>query len=397
MSAPEANDFCPAPRTTRTFTSWSWSTSPRRSGSASYMPSRTALWLSGRLSTKVAIAPERSTTRSSVGLLGTRLPPLQFWVLVEDDVVVEQAGDLVLVHATLAEDLPGVLAEPRRWSADLEVQPAEPGSRADGAHRADDRVIDVDHHVARDDVWVVEGFVVGENRSAGDAGLVADLHPLVRRAGGGDRLDLLLELVDVCHPVRQRREAGIGEPLRVLDDVLGEPLPELVVVGTDRHVAVGGAVGLVRRRAPVARPSSSRHLAAPEVRAGLPECPRQTRVDQGDVDVLTLAGALTHHLRGHDRVDRGRPGCDVVDGDADLGRTPARLSGHPQEARHALGHDVEARAVPVRAGLPESADRAVEDVASDGPDGVVVDPEPTDHSGPEVLDDEVRLCGEPQE
>src|SRR2546427_7887032 len=51
-------------------------------------------------------------------------------------------------------------------------------------------------------------------RSAGHPGPVQALDPLLGRAGGGDPLDLHLELVDVGHPVRQRREPGVGEPDR---------------------------------------------------------------------------------------------------------------------------------------------------------------------------------------
>src|SRR3712207_8514120 len=149
---------------------------------------------------------------------------------------------------------------------------------------------------------------------------------------------------------------------RSTQDVVDESQPEAVVVGADDHVAVRRAVGLVRGGAAVPGARGLGHLAVGEVRPRLPDGPGQARVDQGDVDVLALAGGPAVHLRGHDRVHGGHAGGDVVDRDADLGRLAAGLTGHAHEADDALGHDVEARALLVGAGLAEAADGAVEDV-----------------------------------
>src|SRR5688572_28274612 len=113
-------------------------------------------------------------------------------------------------------------------------------------------------------------------------------------------------------------------------------------------------------------------LAAAEERTGFPHRPRQARVDERDVDVLSGAALPAVQFRGEDRIDGSRTGGDVVDGDAHLGGLAVRLPRHAQEPSDALRHDVETRPVPVRAGLTETADRAVQDVVADGPDRGVV-------------------------
>ena len=87
------------------------------------------------------------------------------------------------LDAELAQDLGGVLAQPRRGAADVEVQVRRTWSAGRWSHRADDRVLDVDDHVAGEHVRVVERLVVGEHRAAGNACLVEiSIHSSVVRS-----------------------------------------------------------------------------------------------------------------------------------------------------------------------------------------------------------------------
>ena len=52
--------------------------------------------------------------------------PLQIGVLVEDDAVLEQSGDLLGAQAAFGQHLGAVLAQPRSRPADLVVHAAEP-------------------------------------------------------------------------------------------------------------------------------------------------------------------------------------------------------------------------------------------------------------------------------
>src|ERR687895_2042466 len=392
MSAPEANALRPAPRTTSTLIAESAPICPSRRGSSSYMPRRIALWLSGRFNTKVATAPERSTTRSS----DIYVAPMQFRVLVVGDAVGVQPLDLVVVIADLPQHVGGVLPEPRGGPADLVRQIAELRRRGYRAHQPDDGMPDLGDHVTGGHVRVVESLVVGEDRPAGHTGRPQHLDPVRGGLGRRDGLDLALQLVDGGHAIGEGDEPGIVEPLRPLEDVEHQALPQPVVVGADRHIAVRRAVRLVRRRPAMPGAGLRGHLAVSEVRAGLPDRPGQRGVHQRDVHVLALAAVATDHLGGEDRIDRGRAGREVGDGDAHLGGTATGLPGHPHEAGHALRHDVEAGPVAVRAGLAETADGAVEDVRSYVPYGLVADPEAVHHAGTEVLDDQVAVPRHPQ-
>ena len=128
----------------------------------------------GLFSTTVATAPWRSTRRWS-----DMVSAPEIGVGVEEDALGEQVLDLALIDARLAEHLGGVLPEPRGGAAHVEVQAGELGGRADGLHGADDRVLDVDDHVAGEHVLVLQRLVVSEHRAADDAGLVQLVDPLV--------------------------------------------------------------------------------------------------------------------------------------------------------------------------------------------------------------------------
>ncbi len=321
---------------------------------------------------------------------------MQLGVRVVEDAGLEESRDPLSRIADLTEHLGGVLAEPRGGGADGDLQVGELGGRRDGAHRADDRVLDLRDHVAGQHLRVGPGLVVGEHGPARHTGLVDDLDPLLGGSLGGDRLDLLLELVDVAHPVGQGEEARVLQPLGLLQGVLDQTLPEPVVAGADGHVAVGRAVGLVRGGPAVPGAGRLRHLASTEERARLPHGPGQPGLDEGDVHVLPAPGPLADHLCAEHGVDGRGAGGDVVDGDADLGGS-VPVAGHGEEAADALRHDVEPGPVLVRAGLAEAADRAVEDVGSHRPHRFVVDAELVDDSRPEVLDDQVGVARQPQE
>ena len=138
----------------------------------------------------------------------------------------------------------------------------------------------------------------------------------------------------------------------------------------------------------------SRQFTRAEIGSELPWRPGQTRFQQRCLEILPTPRPQPSDVGPEYSGERGDTAGDVVHRDADLGRPATRVAGHQHDARHALSNDVEAALFPVRPGLAEARHRRVDDLRVELPDGVVVDPELLDDAGPEVLRDDVGLCGE---
>ena len=85
-------------------------------------------------------------------------------MLVVDDAAREQRGDLGVRIADGAQHFVRMLAEPRGRLADRREVACRLERQADGLHAADDRVIDLHHHVARPDMRIVHGLLVTIHR-----------------------------------------------------------------------------------------------------------------------------------------------------------------------------------------------------------------------------------------
>src|SRR5699024_8697849 len=131
MSAPEANERSPAPRTTRTLTLESEESSASKPGSSRYIPRAMALWLSGRFNVRVATDWSRVTVRWS-----DTSAPAHLGVGVVNRSVGEQLVEFGVGDAGLGEQLAGVLPEPRRRAAYGGLEVGGRGRRAARAHRA---------------------------------------------------------------------------------------------------------------------------------------------------------------------------------------------------------------------------------------------------------------------
>ena len=101
------------------------------------------------------------------------------------------------------------------------------------------------------------------------------------------------------------------------------------------------------------------------------------------------AGALAVEDRHHDAERQQVAGGQVVDRDADAHRPLARQAGDRHQPAHALRDLIHAGAMPVRPGLPEPADAAVDDARVHRLHVVVRHLQPMLHLGAHVLDDDV--------
>src|SRR5690242_2639772 len=92
-----------------------------------------------------------------------------------------------------------------------------------------------------------------------------------------------------------------------------------------------------------------------------------------------------------DRVSRVQARGEVGNRHAAFHRRPPRLAGHAHESRRALDHDVERTAGGIRALVPVTGDRAIDDRRLEFGDIVEADPEAVERARAVVLDDYLRM------
>ena len=121
---------------------------------------------------------------------------------------------------------------------------------------------------------------------------------------------------------------------------------------------------------------------------------RDQTVEQGDDDVLALAGAAAMDQGGEDAVDRIGRGDQIGNRQADAGRRTVGETGHRHQAAQRLDDDVHALDVGIGAGFAEGADRGVDDGRIVGAHLLIADAQPRRRALAHVLDDHVGLLGE---
>ncbi len=186
-----------------------------------------------------------------------------------------------------------------------------------------------------------------------------------------------------------RGEAGILRPLRPLNRLTEcRPLP--VVPGREREVNIARLELLVGHDIRVAVSVAPRLLTRNQMVAGDVAHQGNLRIQERDVDALSLAGSLAGEERRKDGV-RGEDACgDIGDGHA----RPVGLS--PDGTRDAhepplcLNHEVIAGPVTVGPAVPVAGDRAVDQPRPQRLQGLVVQTPALHRTGPEILHQDVR-------
>lgn len=137
-----------------------------------------------------------------------------------------------------------MLAQSRRRSPDPRRALAILDGRVDHLDRAAARVLDLDHHIPGDGVFVVESPLHIVDGRVGHAAAGQDIKPLLRGAGARHGLDLLLELGAVLHAQRVGRVALVGLEVRPADAV-AQDREQTVVAAAEEDGAVAGLEGSV--------------------------------------------------------------------------------------------------------------------------------------------------------
>ena len=117
-------------------------------------------------------------------------------------------------------------------------------------------------------------------------------------------------------------------------------------------------------------------------------------IKQAHIDMLAVTGARRMHNGGQNRGGGIGAGQDIDKGNADLHRHAVRLSGDAHQPAHALDHEIISGAMRIRPVLPETGDRAIDELRIDGAKRFIVEPvfrQPTDL---EILDKDIAFGGE---
>jgi uncharacterized protein YggE len=180
-----------------------------------------------------------------------------------------------------------------------------------------------------------------------------------------------------------------GEPRiggeRLQSGSLAQPAPLLVVSDGEHQRAVGRVERVVRRDRRVSVAHAARRLALGEHDPGLIGEQRSDRVEHRYVHVLPVPGRVPREQRQQDPLSGEHSRDDVHDGDAEPIRRPVGGTGDAHEAALALEHRVVARLRRAWSILAVPGERRVDQPRMRGGQRVVVEPEPREHAGAEVL------------
>ncbi|GIX47292.1 MAG: hypothetical protein KatS3mg131_1503 [Candidatus Tectimicrobiota bacterium] len=232
------------------------------------------------------------------------------------------------------------------------------------------------------------------------------VHRRCRHAVGSKQLDGLLpgfvaqpglddgvELVGVRHAVHVLGKARVFEQFGLADEV-AEALPDGGAHQREGDRAVAGFVLAVAGSQEVAVAHAPHHAAGHGVNLGSAVEGGDQRVEQGNVDVLSLAGQVAvaqGSQNGHRAVQAGKV---IGNGVAGLGGLAVGKAGEIHEAAARLRQHVVAAVVGQGTRLAVCRDRGVDDARVDPPHCFVVDTQALDNADAEVFHHHVGVAAQ---
>src|SRR5579885_219949 len=254
-------------------------------------------------------------------------------------------------------------------------------------------IMDRPHRAALAEMRMRDGFGDRQYRGVRHAVLLQRRHRRVvarhRLKPSFDRCDELLEILEA---IGVGAKAGI---LRKLGPIhrAAKPCELMVERGDYDDVAIASLEDSRGHRVPGmqarARRADRSLAQAQGFHRGL--VVMEIGIEQGEVEVLPLAGPLAVKERRAYRAHRVSARADIADRAHDHVGRAVRLSAHRCNSGIGRAQVVEARLVGERAVLTEGGNRAHHGARVQFPDDVVPESQPTDHAGSEVLHDHVGL------
>ncbi len=132
-----------------------------------------------------------------------------------------------------------------------------------------------------------------------------------------------------------------------------------------------------------------------EMRGQYLELKIDKRLQEARFDEASLAGYAAPHQSRENPLSGGGAGQHVTDGEPEGNRPLPFVAVQPHDARARLRQEILAGALHPGPLLAITADRGIDDARIDGPDRLVVQPQPFDDARPEVLDHNVGLREKP--
>ena len=229
--------------------------------------------------------------------------------------------------------------------------------------------------------------------------LVERLQHLVLGARQRPGADDIVDLRHVLGPAHGARQLRVLEQ-RGAAQHMAHRVPVPLGGGEDRDIAVGAAVGVVRRHGERGMP-----VAGAVGHAGVTVHHRtqrrgerdHRRLVHGDLDPLALAGALALHQRAQNAGAEMDARQEVADRRARLGRRPVGVAGGVGDAAHRLDGDVHGREVAIGSVEAEARAAAIDQARVDLAQHLPADAEAIHHAGRKILDQHVGLGDQCQE
>ncbi len=274
------------------------------------------------------------------------------------------------VAAELDQHLLGVLS-PERPPPGRALAAVQTEGGADGAHRAENRVLVLHHCPPGHRLRLLESLKDRVHPGAGDAGRGESLQPLLYRPLGKDGVEDGEQLLPVAVAAGKVGEALVGSELRPPQGP-AQALPELLL-GTGHHQPpvggpevlkrddgrVGGVAAAGRDVAVGSRPSAHVHEL---VEGGL---------EQRHVAVAAHPVPAGPPQPSQESDGGGVPAGEIDEREARLGGRAVRLSGQAHPAGQALHHVVVAAFPCPRSRHPESGQGAADHTGVDVPELLV--------------------------
>ena len=252
-------------------------------------------------------------------------------------------------------------------------------------------VLDRLHHLAREYLRIGERLGDIAHGAAGHSGLRQDLDPVCTRARAQDRRQPLSQLGVMNDAGRIGREPGILAQR-------AQRQPPRRSAGTDRRCRrrernSPSAAANVSYGAIVACrfPTRPERMPRGQVHRRVIAQNRDHAIEHADVHLLTAASPLARIQGKHDPLSGQHARDQVGDGDTDPKRRPFRIARDAHQPAFRLHHGVVSGLGCLRAGLPESGDRCVDQLRLRVLQRRVVEAEPGQRARPEVFDDDVGL------
>jgi len=247
-----------------------------------------------------------------------------------------------------------------------------------------------------DDLRMLEHGGHVEHFPGGNAALVEERRPFLRRSRRERLLDLSLQFEPKALAILARGEARIDGKFAAADQP-AQRLELLLLVRGDIQESLAGAERARRARRHVLVAHGLGFCAGNEPIRNRPAHGHERGFQHGDVDEFPLPRPLAANERRGNGEGGGHAAHRIGDRIADPQWRRLRVAGDAHHPAQPLDDLIVGRIEPQRSVLAEAGDRAVDDVILGGFERRVAKPQPLHHPGTKIFNEDVRGGGQPRE